>query len=185
MFFVRLDELVLERVERASHWIQLRTCVNCLRQAWTCFVLAFATAAATASLVPLSVPVSSVIGLIASFASMFCIMTWRWYGDMERHYEEASDVAHPYTLEWRAKQGASRLMTLFGAPGMVVYGLLHLDAPERFAVTFAAPLCFWCAGLYLQCCIPKPPGAVREFREARERRSAEAAAHAVGAHSPI
>jgi hypothetical protein len=185
MLFVRLDEAVLARIECASHWVQLRTGLTCFRQAWICFVMSFTAAAAVAMLVPLSVPVSAVMGLIASFATMFCFMTWRWYGDMERHYEEAPDVAHPYTLEWRAKQGASRLMTLFGAPGMVLYGLVHLDAPERFAVTFAAPLCFWCAGLYLQCCVPKPPGAVREFREARERRSIEAAAHVVGTHSPV
>jgi hypothetical protein len=181
--YSRLDEAVLARTERASHRIQLRTGLGCFALARLCHLLTYAIAAATASSLP--VPIFPVAGVIASFATMFCVMMWQWYAQMETHYATAPEVAHPNTLQWRISQFASRMMMLHGIPCAVAYGIWRLDAPERVAIAFGIALCAWAAGLYLHCCIPLPPGAHRDWLAQRERRRAEAAAHALGQHSPV
>lgn len=181
--FTRSDDAILARVERASHRTQLRTGLTCFWLARCCHVLTFGTAAAVASSLP--VPLLPVAGVIASFATMFCIMVWGWYAAMEEHYASAPDTAHPTTLQWRVQQFPSRMMMLCGIPCAVGYGLWHLDGPERAAVAFAAVLCFWVAGLYLHCCIPLPPAAHRDWLAERDRERALAAASALGQRSPV
>lgn len=181
--FTRLDEAVLARTQRASHRIQERTGIGCFMLARLCHLLTFGIAAATASALP--VPFLPVAGVIASFATMFCVMTWQWYAQMEEHYAAAPEVAHPNTLQWRGDQMASRLMMLHGIPCAIGYGIWRLDEPERVAIFFGIALCTWAAGLYLHCCIPLPPGAHRDWLAERERRRALAAATALGQHSPV
>lgn len=186
MSFARLDEAVLARAERASHWIQLRSGMTCFDVARLCHLLTFGIAATVVSTVRFEQASLAVLGSLLSFAAMFCIIMWRAYGEVADHYGQHPDAAHPYTIIWREQQLGHRMLVLtVGVPAFLGYGIWHFVSSERAAMVLALALLCWAGALYLQCCIPMPPGAVREFREARERRRAEAAAHAVGTHSPV
>ena len=157
--------------------------MTCFWQARACHVATLLLIAVVSLLTPSPFwPFAAVAG---SFSWMYGTMVWGWYTRMERHYEVSPEVAHPTTLQWREGHGAERLMMLLGIPSMVAYGLWHLSGPERFAIGFAFALCFWLAAQYLQCCIPLPPGAHREWLAERERARTLAAAEAFGQHSPV
>jgi len=160
--------------------------MTCYDGARACHLLTFGVAAAVTSTVRMDQSTLAVLGALASFGTMFCMIMWRAYAELTRYYEHTPDVAHPYTLTWRERHQAHRLLFLLVAiPAFAGYGILNFAKPERAAWWFALALCFWLTAMYLQCCIPKTPAAVREFRETQEQRSAELAAHAAGTRSPV
>ena len=182
-FFVRLDEAVLARVERASHRIQLRTGMTCFWQARTCHVLTVVLLALVGLVSP--APFWPFAAGLGSFGWMYGTLVWEQYTKLEAYYAGEPDVAHEVTLEWRAVHGHNRLTVMALIVAAVGFGAWNWRFPERSAIGFGVALCFWLMALYLQCCIPMPPGAVREHHAARERAEAEAAAHAVGSLSPV
>lgn len=151
-----IDSVVLAWVEKKCHWAQERTGVTNFGFARLSHLLVAAIVFAVFP--PLSEEARRMLLCITFFALMYGKIVWGWYTKAEGYYASgAGDAMHPLTQQWRMQ---SHVRLFFGTLILVFFGWsLFLSSPQRRqALEFLVACVFWLAALYLQCCVPLPPG---------------------------
>jgi hypothetical protein len=167
----RLDEVVLQKVEQCCHDIQKRRGTTNFTWARIFQVLAFASIVIGMIILPPAPHWEFVVPCVA-FAAMQGFTFSGWYREMEAYYAEVFDAAHWRTMHWRA-QSYSRMFAALAIVISAILACLPLGQPLLPGLSFVFAMFFWLGVLYLQCVIPLPPGAHRQYQEDQVRAAAE------------